>query len=76
MSSQAVASPFPSDLEAILDRLGPRQRRMLVLSYFHGHTQAQISAELGVPDTTVRSTIANAMQQFAGLLLSDRHVTR
>jgi RNA polymerase sigma factor (sigma-70 family) len=46
---------------ALLDRLPARRRTIVVLRYYVGLSDAEIAAELGVLESTVRSQIARAL---------------
>lgn len=48
------------DLVAILGRLPPRDRQLLVAKYYLGLTQEEIGAELGLPRGSVSAAIARA----------------
>ena len=53
-------------LDALSD-LDLSDRRALVLLYWHGLTQAQVAAELRLPEPRVRQCIARGMQLVASL---------
>lgn len=46
----------------LLDRLGPKQRAVLVLRFFHDLTDDQIAAEVGCREGTVRSIVSRSLQ--------------
>jgi len=47
-----------------LDELPPEQREVLVMAYFGGYSQSQISATLSLPLGTVKTRIRLAMQKM------------
>lgn len=49
-------------LRPLLDRLSPRDRRILILWFFHEQTQAQIGEQVGVTQMQVSRLIARALQ--------------
>lgn len=49
-------------LRPLLDRLPPRDRRILILWFFHEQTQAQIGEQVGVTQMQVSRLIARALQ--------------
>ncbi len=51
-----------------LAQLAPVQRRVLVLAYYGGFTQAEIAAELGVPLGTIKSRMFTALSRLRSLL--------
>jgi RNA polymerase sigma-70 factor (ECF subfamily) len=55
-----------------LKRLAPGERRMVVLAYYEGLTQAQIADALGVPIGTVKSGTARALARLASALRDSR----
>jgi RNA polymerase sigma-70 factor (ECF subfamily) len=57
-----------SDLIRALHKLPPKQAAALVLRHFHGYTNREIAAALGVPDQTVASRLASARKQLQALL--------
>ena len=46
----------------LLDRLGPKQRAVVVLRFFHDLTDDQIAAEVGCREGTVRSIVSRSLQ--------------
>ncbi|MCI0549618.1 MAG: sigma-70 family RNA polymerase sigma factor [Anaerolineae bacterium] len=54
-----------------LSQLPEEQREALVLAYFKGYTQSQISEELGQPLGTIKTRIRLAMQKLRKLLVED-----
>jgi RNA polymerase sigma-70 factor (ECF subfamily) len=57
-----------SDLIRALRKLPPKQAAALVLRHFHGYSNREIAAALGVPDQTVASRLASARKQLQALL--------
>jgi RNA polymerase sigma-B factor len=51
-------------LRPLLDRLSPRDRRILILWFFHEQTQAQIGEQVGVTQMQVSRLIARALQML------------
>jgi RNA polymerase sigma factor (sigma-70 family) len=56
------------DVEAALRRIGPERRRALVLHDLCGLTVAEVAAETGVAEGTVKSRLSRARAELAGLL--------
>ena len=57
-----------SDLMAALKKLPPRQAAALVLRHYHGYTNREIAAALGVPEQTVASRLGAARKQLQATL--------
>lgn len=55
------------DLLDVLQRLPLDQRRVIVLHYFADRSVAQIAAEIGVPEGTVKSRLHRARAGLAGV---------
>ncbi len=53
-----------SDLLDALRRLPPRQAAAIVLRHYHGYTNREIAAALGVPERTVASRLAAARERL------------
>ena len=53
-----------SDLVRALGRLPPKQSAAIVLRHFHGYTNREIAAALGVPERTVASRLATAKERL------------
>ena len=53
-----------SDLIRALRKLPTKQAAALVLRHFHGYSNREIAAALGVPDQTVASRLATARKQL------------
>lgn len=53
-----------SDLLDALRRLPPRQASAIVLRHYHGYTNREIAAALGVPERTVASRLAAARERL------------
>ncbi len=60
-----------SDLIAALQKLPTKQAAALVLRHYHGYTNREISAALGVPEQTVASRLGAARKHLQ-VLLADR----
>jgi RNA polymerase sigma-70 factor (ECF subfamily) len=57
-----------SDLVRALKKLPTKQAAALVLRHYHGYTNREIAAALGVPDQTVASRLAAARKQLQAVL--------
>ncbi|MFC6153803.1 RNA polymerase sigma factor SigF [Nocardioides yefusunii] len=52
----------------LLDRLGPRERQILVLRFFRNMTQSQIAAEVGISQMHVSRLLARTLEQMRHIL--------
>ena len=57
-----------SDLIKAIKKLPTRQAAALVLRHFHGYSNREIAAALGIPEQTVASRLAAARKQLQGVL--------
>ena len=57
-----------SDLVRALKKLPPKQAAALVLRHFHGYSNREIAASIGVPEQTVASRLAAARKQLQAVL--------
>jgi RNA polymerase sigma-70 factor, ECF subfamily len=57
-----------SDLVAAMKKLPTKQAAALVLRHFHGYSNREIAAAIGVPEQTVASRLAAARKQLQGVL--------
>jgi len=57
-----------SDLVKAIKKLPTRQAAALVLRHFHGYSNREIAAALGIPEQTVASRLAAARKQLQGVL--------
>ena len=57
-----------SDLMRALGKLPPKQAAALVLRHYHGYTNREIGAALGVPEQTVASRLSSARKHLQVLL--------
>jgi RNA polymerase sigma-70 factor (ECF subfamily) len=57
-----------SDLVRALRKLPTKQAAALVLRHYHGYSNREIAAALGVPDQTVASRLAAARKQLQAVL--------
>ncbi len=57
-----------SDLVRAMKKLPTKQAAALVLRHYHGYTNREIAAALGVPEQTVASRLAAARKQLQGVL--------
>ena len=71
---QPGAGPDPSavaersDLFRAMKKLPPKQTAVLVLRHYHGYSNREIAAALGVPEQTVASRLAAARQHLQAVL--------
>ena len=56
------------ELLAALDRLPPAQKQVIMMAYFQGLTQSEISAELSTPLGTVKTRMRLGLHKMRGLL--------
>jgi RNA polymerase sigma factor (sigma-70 family) len=69
-----AAGPDPSavaersDLVRAMKKLPTKQAAALVLRHYHGYTNREIAAALGVPEQTVASRLAAARKQLQAVL--------
>jgi RNA polymerase sigma-70 factor (ECF subfamily) len=61
-----------SDLIGALRKLPTKQAAALVLRHFHGYTNREIAASLGVPEQTVASRLTAARKQLQVVLRDTR----
>jgi RNA polymerase sigma-70 factor (ECF subfamily) len=59
------------DVAAALSRLSPTHREMLVLAYFHGLSQSEISRQTDTPLGTVKSRTTAALRALRESMLHD-----
>lgn len=57
-----------SELLAALKKLPPKQAAALVLRHYHGYTNREIAAAIGVPEQTVASRLGAARKQLQATL--------
>ena len=57
-----------SGLLEALKKLPPKQAAAIVLRHYHGYTNREIAASLGVPERTVASRLAAAKARLQGAL--------
>ena len=57
-----------SDLVRAIKKLPPKQAAALVLRHYHGYTNVEIAAALGVPEQTVASRLAAARKHLSVVL--------
>ena len=57
-----------SDLVGALNKLPPKQAAALVLRHYHGYTNREIAAALGVPEQTIASRLGAARKQLQAVL--------
>ena len=67
-AEEAAPDPFDAsdarDLTQALRRLPPKQAAAIVLRHYHGYSNRQIAAALGVPERTVASRLAAAKERL------------
>jgi RNA polymerase sigma-70 factor (ECF subfamily) len=61
---------------AAVDRLPDRQRAVVVLTHFEGHSPREVSALLGISEATVRVHLFRAVRALRKLLRSERWLVR
>lgn len=61
-----------SELIRALQKLPTKQAAALVLRHFHGYSNREIAASLGVPDQTVASRLSAARKQLRAALIESR----
>jgi RNA polymerase sigma-70 factor (ECF subfamily) len=66
--AQGAAPDVRLDVEAALRRVGPERRRALVLHDLCGLTVAEVAAETGVAEGTVKSRLSRARAELAALI--------
>jgi RNA polymerase sigma-70 factor (ECF subfamily) len=57
-----------SDLVRAMKKLPTKQAAALVLRHYHGYSNREIGAALGVPEQTVASRLAAARKQLQAVL--------
>lgn len=57
-----------SDMFRAIQKLPPKQAAALVLRHYHGYSNREIAASLGVPEQTVASRLATARKQLQAVL--------
>ena len=62
---------YRESLKPLLDRLPPREKKILVLRFFGNMTQSQIAAELGISQMHVSRLLARTLAQLREGLLSE-----
>jgi RNA polymerase sigma factor (sigma-70 family) len=77
---EAIAHWERQALRASLDRIPPTQAEVIALAYFGGLTQAEIAAQLGLPEGTVKGRMRLGLQkmrrQMAHTGLAAGHASR
>lgn len=63
-----AATAERSDLFDAMKKLPPRQAAALVLRHYHGYSNREIAAALGVPEQTVASRLGAARKQLQAVL--------
>ena len=62
---------YRESLKPLLDRLPPREKKILVLRFFGNMTQSQIAGELGISQMHVSRLLARTLAQLREGLLTD-----
>ena len=57
-----------TDLYGAVRKLPPKQAAVLVLRHYHGYSNREIAAALGIPEATVASRLAAARKQLSAVL--------
>jgi RNA polymerase sigma-70 factor (ECF subfamily) len=68
VEDQVEASERRAEVRAALDELPAAQREALLLAYFGGYTQREVSALVGVPLGTVKTRMAAGMRKMKASL--------
>src|SRR4051794_10502345 len=63
-----AAAEARGEVWALLDRLSPGQRAVMVLRYYGGLNDAEVAARLGLPPGTVRRRLHDARERLRTLL--------
>lgn len=66
--SDPAAVAEQSDLFQAIRKLPPRQAAALVLRHYHGYSNREIAAALGIPEQTVASRLGAARKQLQAVL--------
>jgi len=68
----AIASvEYRESLKPLLDTLPDREKRLLLLRFFHNMTQSQIAAELGISQMHVSRLLARTLTQLRDRMFAD-----
>ena len=62
---------YRESLKPLLAQLGPRERRILMLRFFHDKTQSEIAAEVGISQMHVSRLLAKTLAQLRTGLLTE-----
>ena len=65
--SESIRRDDAEQVKAVMDELSPPLREILLLSYFHRMSYAQIAEALDIPLGTVKSRLHSAVASFATL---------
>jgi RNA polymerase sigma-B factor len=60
-------------IKPLLDRLGPREKRILLLRFFKNMTQSQIAEEIGVSQMHVSRLLSRTLEQLRSSLEDQPH---
>ena len=71
-----LAKERRAHLEAAIDRLPTRQRTAVILCYLEGRSTREVSAVMGLNQSTVRVHVFRAMRKLRGLLGRDGWTAR
>ena len=67
IEQDAIDRETARDLNAAIAKLPDRQRRVVELNFFSGHSQSEIARDLGLPLGTVKGRSRAALRGLAGL---------
>ncbi len=59
---------YRAALRPLLAQLDPRDRQILVLRFFHGYTQSQIAAEIGMSQMHVSRLLTRTLSRLRSAL--------
>jgi RNA polymerase sigma-70 factor (ECF subfamily) len=65
---EVLASIESERIRSALDRLDQKERRVIVLAYYGGHSYREVAAHLGLPEGTVKSQMRTGLQRMSVLL--------
>ena len=71
-----LAKERRAHLETSIDRLPARQRTAVIMSYFEGRNAREVSAVMGLNESTVRVHLFRAMRKLRGLVGRDGWTAR
>lgn len=69
--SEVLAAIESDRVRGALDRLDQKERRVIVLAYYGGHSYREVATRLGLPEGTVKSQMRAGLRHLAILLDDD-----